>query len=297
MKLRGIVWIACISALVLAGPVYPQNKTEQAVLQMQRDVLMLQNQMKELQASVDQNNQKLGALTDKLSALADSMNASLPKIGDAVSSIKSDNEKSANDLKALVGAMKDGLDQLNQNLNGREGVNARLGAVSQQLKDMRAAASTQPLETAEDLLRTAYADFSAGLWPLSIGDFKGFLAKYSTHPRAADAQYHIAEAYYAQKKWDQAIAEYDTLLQKYPNSDTTASALFKEGLAYKELGQDDKATAALERLVMELPSSQEAGLAKLKLMEWNPPPPPQRGTTQRGTTPARGGTTRGGKTP
>src|SRR5262245_45112188 len=172
-------------------------------------MITLSNQMKELQSSVDQNNQKLVALVEKLTGQMDQLNTNLPKIVEAVGGVRSDNEKTAGELRTLVSGLKDGLDQLNQGLNGRDGVRAQLGSVSQQIKEMKATAATQPLATPDDLIRTAYGDFSAGLWDLSIGDFKEFLSKFPNHPRAAEAQLKIADAFFSQKKYEQAITEYD----------------------------------------------------------------------------------------
>src|SRR5262249_4204823 len=230
VKIPSTVWIAGLCVLMLAGPAYPQSKE---ILQLQRDMITLSNQMKELQASVDQNNQKLVALVEKLTSSMDQLNTNLPKIVEAVSGVRSDNEKTAAELRTLVGGLKEGLDQLTQGMNGRDGVRAQLSSVTQQLKDMRAAASTQPLATPDDLIRTGFGDFSAGLWDLSIGDFKEFLAKYPNHPRAAEAQLKIGDAFSNQKKYEQAITEYDVVLQKYPQNDKTVTALYKEGLAYK----------------------------------------------------------------
>jgi tol-pal system protein YbgF len=279
VRIPGTVWIASICVLVFAGPAYPQSKE---ILQLQRDMINLQNQVKELQTSVDQNNQKLVSLVETLAKQLDQLNTSLPKIVDAVGGVRADNEKTATDLRALVGGLKESVDQLNQGMNGRDGVRAQLGSVSQQLKDMKSTAGTEPLATPEDLMRTAYADFAAGNYPLSIGGYKEFLSKYPNNPRAPEAQLKIADAYYNQGKYEPAITEYDIVLQKYPKDDKTGTALYKEGLAYKELGETDKATAALQRVQMEFPSSNEAALAKLKLMEWNPAPPPRGGTTSRG---------------
>jgi tol-pal system protein YbgF len=278
VKIPSTVWIAGLCVLTLAGPAYPQSRE---ILQLQRDMITLSNQMKELQASVDQNNQKLVALVEKLTGSMDQLNASLPKIVEAVSGVRSDNDKTAAELRTLVGGLKDGLDQLNQGINSRDGVRAQLSSVSQQIKDMKAASSAQPLATPDDLIRTAYGDFSAGLWDLSIGDFKEFLAKYATHPRAAEAQLKIGDAFFNQKKYEQAVTEYDVVLQKYPQNDKTVTALYKEGLAYKEIGQTDKATAALERVIMEFPNSSEAVLAKERLTDWKPPAP-ARGAPPRG---------------
>src|SRR5262249_48775084 len=163
--------------------------------------------------------------------------------------------KTATDLRSVVGGLKESMDQLNQGLNGRDGVRAQLGSLSTQLKDMRAAASTQALETPEDLMRSAAIDNLAGNWSLAIGDYKEFLENYQPLARAQRPKFKIGDEYNSKRKYEPAITEYDLLLQKYPQSDKTVGALYKEGLAFKELGQTDKATAAMERIVMEFPSS------------------------------------------
>ena len=277
MKPPNTIWIAGICVLLMAGPAYPQSKVEAAVYQLQRDMLTVQNQMKELQTSIDQNNRNLLALVNKLTAQLDTLNATIPKIADAVgASVRSDNQKTATEIKTLVSGLKDSLNELNLGLNGRDGVRAQLISLVQQIKEMRAA-NPEALATPEDLMRTAYADCYGRNWSLCLAEFKEFLAKYPNHPRASEAQFEIGEIYANQKKWEEAITQYDIVLQKYPKDDFSVTALYKGGLAYKETGQNDKAIAALNRLMMEFPSSSEAVLAKQKLMEWAPPPPPRGG--------------------
>jgi len=279
VKPPNTIWIAGICVLLMAGPAYPQSKVEAAVYQLQRDMLTVQNQMKELQTSIEQNNRNLLTLVNKLTAQLDTLNATIPKIADAVgANVRSDNQKTATEIKTLVSGLKDSLNELNLGLNGRDGVRAQLISLVQQIKEMRTA-NPEALATPEDLMRTAYADCSGRNWNLCLAEFKEFLAKYPNHPRAGEAQFEIGEIYANQKpsKWEEAITQYDIVLQKYPKDDFSITALYKEGLAYTETGQNDKAIAPLNRLMMEFSSSSEAVLAKQILTEWAPPPPPSEG--------------------
>ncbi|MBI5101645.1 MAG: tol-pal system protein YbgF [Nitrospirae bacterium] len=87
------------------------------------------------------------------------------------------------------------------------------------------------------------------------------------HRLAGNAQFWIAETYYAEKDFESAILAYETLLKKYPDSEKTSGAMLKQGYAFIEIGDSKTGKAILEKLLQKYHDSKEAGLAKKKLAE------------------------------
>ena len=86
---------------------------------------------------------------------------------------------------------------------------------------------------------------------------------------AGNAQFWIAEAYYAEEDYAGAIVEYDALLKNYPKSEKAPGALLKQGYSFIEMGDKKAARGILEQLIEKYPKSKEAALAKKKLEEMN----------------------------
>src|SRR5262245_53542346 len=164
--------------VILAGPAYPQNKD---ILRLQSDMINLSNQMKELQNSVDQNNKVLLSLVGKLADETNLLNANVQKVVDVVGSVKADNEKTASDLRVLLGQLGSNVDQINQ---GFSGVRDKLASLSQQLTAMKS--TSEPLPSPDDLFRTAGLDFLTGSYDLAISEYKELLAKFPNYPRAIE---------------------------------------------------------------------------------------------------------------
>jgi len=135
-------------------------------------------------------------------------------------------------------------------------------------KDIREAKTTaEPLARPDELMRTAYVDYSSGQYDLAISGYMEFLQKFPDDARAAEAHLYIANALAAQKKFDAAVQEYDIVLQKYPESDKTRIALWKKGLTQADATQPQQAIATLNEVVKRFPNTSEATNAQAKLRE------------------------------
>ena len=130
---------------------------------------------------------------------------------------------------------------------------AQLTSVS---KDLREAKTTaEPLARPDELMRTAYVDYSSGQYDLAISGYMEFLQKFPNDPRAAEAHLQIAIALAAQKKFDAAVQEFDIVLQKYPESDKSRTALLKKGLTQADATQPQLAIATLNEVVKRFPNT------------------------------------------
>lgn len=99
----------------------------------------------------------------------------------------------------------------------------------------------------------------------AIPAFKAFLEKYPTHELAANAQYWLGEALYAQKNYSGATEEFMVVLKEHKKSSKAPGAALKLGYSFYELGQWDFARRTLEDTVRFFPDSNAAILAKQRL--------------------------------
>ena len=102
--------------------------------------------------------------------------------------------------------------------------------------------------------------------------FEAFLKDFPKDRLAGNAQFWIAETYYAGKDYESAILSYETLLKKYPGNEKAPTAFYKQGLAFIGIGDKKTGTTILRKLVDKYPASKEAVLAKKKLAELNKKP-------------------------
>ena len=131
--------------------------------------------------------------------------------------------------------------------------------------------------SAEESYQAAYLDFSKGLYPLAITEFRDFLRRFPDSALADSAQYWIGEAYFsmaratasqpdkARENLEQAVQEFRKVMVAYPRGGKVPTALYKEALALVELKQTALAQTRLQYLVEHFPQSEEAPLAKERL--------------------------------
>lgn len=97
--------------------------------------------------------------------------------------------------------------------------------------------------------------------------FESFLKEYPKDKLASNAQFWLAETYYAEEDYAGAIVEYDVLLKNHPTSDKAIGALLKQGYAFIEMGDKKAGKGILEQLVQKYPKAKEAEIAKKKIEE------------------------------
>ena len=85
--------------------------------------------------------------------------------------------------------------------------------------------------------------------------FQSFLTKYPDSELAANAQYWLGEAYYAQQDYTGAARAFLVAYQKYPKSNKASGALLKLGISLGELNQKQDACAALREFGQKYPNA------------------------------------------
>ncbi|HKZ22159.1 MAG TPA: tol-pal system protein YbgF [candidate division Zixibacteria bacterium] len=118
---------------------------------------------------------------------------------------------------------------------------------------------------ARELYETSYLDLTKGKYDLAISGFTEFLKNFPNSELTDNAQYWLAQSYYAKEDFNQAIPQYKKLLETYPGSDKTPDCLYKLGLCYVAMKNTTQANKYFKEVVDKYPSSTEAKLAREKL--------------------------------
>lgn len=111
----------------------------------------------------------------------------------------------------------------------------------------------------------ATRDLTEGRYPMALQGYRDFLAHYPNVEMADNAQYGLAECFFAQAAFDSASVEYAKVGQRWPKGDRAAAALYKLGLCQERLGRAADSRRTFQDLVARFPSSGEAGLARERL--------------------------------
>lgn len=169
------------------------------------------------------------------------------------------------------------IESLTERLNDTNGridrLSARLGAGS---SDNVAGTASIPLPEAarapsatgqppDQMYAAASADYAKGNYALALLEYQELLAQFPDNDLADNAQFGIAECYFAQKRYEDAIRELDRIFAKHAKSDKVPAAYLKKGFAFLELNQTAQGVVQLQYLISKFPKSDEAQVARRRL--------------------------------
>jgi tol-pal system protein YbgF len=108
--------------------------------------------------------------------------------------------------------------------------------------------------TAAQAYDQAFAQLQQAQYPGAQQAFTDFLAKYPAHPLAANAQYWLGEAYYAQTQYSSAAKTFAKAFQDHPQGQKAPDALLKLALTLDKMNKKDDACLTLGELSKRFPS-------------------------------------------
>lgn len=113
------------------------------------------------------------------------------------------------------------------------------------------------------------SSYEAALAQFKSGDYKGaataldaFVKRYPESAYAANAQYWLGNAYYAQRDCKNAISAQQAVVKNYPDSPKAADAMLNIASCYTELKDKTNTTKTLNALIARYPDSSAAQTAK-----------------------------------
>lgn len=104
--------------------------------------------------------------------------------------------------------------------------------------------------------------FQARKYTEARRSFSDFLKNYGSDPKAADAQYYLAECDFQTNQFADAALAYDTVITQYSSSSRAPGAYLKQGICFSKLNQKSAARARMNELIKKYPKSPEAARAK-----------------------------------
>ena len=159
--------------------------------------------------------------------------------------------------------------RLNEGVSGQQGPSTQGEGAGPKAEPATPVASQE--NTDQDERTKAYdaalQSFKDKKYKESRTKFEAFIKDYPKSDLTDNAQFWIAETYYAEKNYEDAILAYEALLKKYPDSKKTSSALLKQAFAFIEIGDSKTGKIILKKLVEKYPDSKDAELARKKLAE------------------------------
>jgi tol-pal system protein YbgF len=273
MKKTITIAAACTLLWSAASPAAAQNREH---LQMAAELRMMQEQQQQLALALAQLADAIKAINGRID---DTNNATRKGFADQKLAI----DNMANDLRAIreraddtnvrVGTLREEIDALRGSVTALN----QAPAVPVEPIDPNAPPGATPPGPAPStaglsptrMYQTAFADYTAGQYPLAITGFEQFIRAFPKSDMTDDAQFYIGEAQYTQKNLAEAITAYNAVIQNYPTGDQVPNALYKRGLAQRELGQTDAARGSWELVMQKFPDSTAATLSKQGLDRLN----------------------------
>jgi tol-pal system protein YbgF len=124
-------------------------------------------------------------------------------------------------------------------------------------------AEVQPTE--KNSYDAAMEKFKSGDYKAAAAALQDFVRRYPDSPYAANAQYWLGNAYYAQRDYKNAIAAQEVVATTYANSPKAPDAMLNIASSYTDLKDKKNAKKALQQLVTKFPGSSAAAAAKDRL--------------------------------
>ncbi len=182
--------------------------------------------------------------------------------------------------RAQIASLETQVKALKDKLASAEGGTPEKPAENQKKESEEATAEPKVEEHAQEAANdkantyeAAYQAFKDKRYREAREKFEAFMKDFPKDKRSGNAQFWIAETYYAEKDFENAILAYETVLKKYHESDKASAALLKQGLSFIEIGDKKTGKTVLGRLVEKYPKSKEAALARKKIAELDKKPP------------------------
>lgn len=113
----------------------------------------------------------------------------------------------------------------------------------------------------------AYSLIQQRNWTAAQQAFSSFLAAYPASNQRGNAQYWLAESYYAQLEFQTALREFQKVIDEYPQSAKVPDALLKIGYSHYEMRNMDAARQALMQVLRQYPDANAASLAEQRLSQ------------------------------
>lgn len=209
-------------------------------------------------------------LRAKVDALTHDVNARLDNKADKAISVDMVNqhEQTMQEIARLRGQIEV---LANEVANAQKNQKDLYADLDTRLKKLEPHQETIDGQTAE-VMPSEKKNYDAAMDLFKSGDYKAaadalqeFVRRFPDSAYAANAQYWLGNAYYAQRDYKNAIAAQEAVVDNYGTSAKAPDAMLNIASSYTELKDKKNAKKALQKLVSKFPDSSAAQAAKDRL--------------------------------
>ncbi len=228
-----------------------------------------------------QDTEYLKAKVDTLSAENQEFKSNVTQINALLSQLIQENRKQKADLMLEIDALKDQTQYIDTKLDDNIQQVTRYVTKSNPIIENHHDTTTVSEEKmidendsititeltiqAENLYKNSYLDLTRGNYQLALEGFREYLSRFPKSELAVNAQYWLAECFYAQGMYHQAFDEFQQVILQYPQGTKVPAALLKMGYSANKMGNKNTARKYLQMVIQNYPKSEEAGLANIQL--------------------------------
>jgi tol-pal system protein YbgF len=196
-------------------------------------------------------NQSLAQLTQKVAELE----RRADQLQGRDEELKYESEDTAERQRLLYADLDSRIQELERSLQNRGSANVLEGGT------LPPGQLPVPEGTDRDNYQVAFELLKEERYDMAASAFKEFLVAFPDSELVDNAQYWLAESYYASGDYEQALRDFQAVIDQYPRSSKVPDALLKMGLCNYSLRRWDAARETLTRVQLDYAETTAARLA------------------------------------
>ena len=247
--------LLCLLAVAMGGcTLFQPPPSEDPVL---IKLTELERRLESIERIVD--NQNLVQLTQQVSSLE----LRADQLQGRAEELQYDSEDTAERQRLLYADLDARIQNLERNMRARGGASVLEGGT------LPPGQLPVPGGSDRDNYQVAFELLKEERYDMAAASFKEFLLAFPDSELVGNAQYWLAESYYASNDFEQALSDFQVVIDDYPRSSKVPDALLKTGFCNYNLQRWDAARTTLTRVQADYPETTAARLAGqyLKRME------------------------------
>jgi len=271
MKQVGLVFSIGLILLAVSGAATAfGDKEREMIAKLQGEIIVLQRQVRDLQESFDKSS---GQAASNMQRLSDHSETTLRSLTSIEESLRNNQTAQNNNLAGAASKINRLTEQasltdqrLTQILREINNLKTTIEQQQQQRRESEKQAEQTPqFDSPEQLYAASYNLYTQGKYDAAVTNFRRYLDAFGSTEAADNAQFWIAESYFAQMKFEDALREYDRIITNYPTGDRVPAAQYKIGLTLLSLERREDGVSSLRNLIATYPNSPEASQARQEL--------------------------------
>jgi tol-pal system protein YbgF len=244
-RLKEMLLVACVASLGGCALFEPPPSEDPVQIQLTE----LERRLESIERIVD--NQSLVQLTQQVSALE----RRADQLQGRAEELQYESEDTAERQRVLYADLDARIQDLERNLQELGGTNVLEGGT------LPPGQLPIPGGSDRDNYQAAFELLKEERYDMAAASFREFLAAFPNSELVDNAQYWLAESFYASDDFEQALADFQVVIDKYPRSSKVPDALLKMGLSNYSLQRWDAARATLTRVQQDYAETTAARLA------------------------------------